>query len=78
MLKSLTKNHSDTTTDIVYSLRSDSNRNPKFMRFDCCLGPLKKGFRKGCRPIIALDECYIKRQYPDQLLITIGAYSSNG
>ncbi|XP_071928031.1 uncharacterized protein [Coffea arabica] len=74
----LQKTHPDTTIDIKYSPRADPESNPRFMRFYCCLGPMKKGFREGCRPLIALDGCHTKGAYPGQLLIAIGADPNNG
>lgn len=32
----------------------------RFKRFYVCLGPLKKGFKEGCRPFICLDGCFLK------------------
>ncbi|XP_071918869.1 uncharacterized protein [Coffea arabica] len=74
----LQKTHPDTTIDIKYSPRADPESNPRFMRFYCCLGPLKKGFREECRPLIALDGYHTKGAYPGQLLTAIGANPNNG
>ena len=48
------------------------------MRLYCCLGPPKRGFHDGCRPIIGLDGCHIKGSYPGQLLAAIGVDPNNG
>ena len=52
--------------------------NPRFMRLYCCLGPLKQGFRDGCRPIIGFDGCHLKGTYPGQLLTALGVDPNNG
>mgnify|MGYP004722207831 CR=1 FL=1 len=38
------------------------------MRFYCYLGPLKKGFKDACRPILELDGCHIKGNFLTPLL----------
>lgn len=74
----LQKTHPNSTVDIKFSPRTDPQSNPKFMRFYCCLGPFKKGFKEGCRPLIALDGCHTKGPYPGQLLTAIAADPNNG
>ena len=44
----------------------------------CCLGPLKEGFKKGCRPFIGLDGCFLKGPFPGQLLCAVGIDANNG
>ncbi|RYQ95182.1 hypothetical protein Ahy_B08g090243 isoform A [Arachis hypogaea] len=44
---------------------------PKFQRLYVCLDACKKSFMV-CRPIICLDECFIKTPYEGQLLTAIG------
>lgn len=43
-----------------------------FKRFYTCFGPIKKGFKSGCRPLIGLDGCHLKGPYGGQLLTAIG------
>ncbi|XP_050204978.1 uncharacterized protein LOC126655018 [Mercurialis annua] len=37
-----------------------------------CLGPLKAGFKDGCRPVISIDRCWLKGIYGGQLLSAVG------
>ncbi|KAL3537569.1 hypothetical protein ACH5RR_000935 [Cinchona calisaya] len=73
-LKGLT----DTTVEVMYTLFREPGCNPRFMRFYCALGPLKKGFKTGCRPILSLDGCHTKGPYPSQRLTAIGVDPNNG
>ncbi|KAL6210333.1 hypothetical protein ACLB2K_015566 [Fragaria x ananassa] len=43
-----------------------------------CFQACKDGWMKGCRPLIGLDGCHIKRHHPGQLLTAIGIYANNG
>ena len=56
----------------------DPERQPRFMRFYCCLGPLKKGFLAACRPLIGVDGCHLKGPYRGQLLTTVAVDANNG
>lgn len=38
----------------------DTEGEDRFKRFYMCLGPLKKGFKENCRPLICLDGCHLK------------------
>ncbi|XP_021739511.1 uncharacterized protein LOC110705901 [Chenopodium quinoa] len=42
-----------------------------------CLAALKKGFNKGCRPLIGLDGCHLKGAYPGQVLVDVGKDGNN-
>ncbi|KAI9200086.1 hypothetical protein LWI28_002481 [Acer negundo] len=53
------------------------DENPRFERLYMCLAALKKGWRKGCRPILGLDGCFIKGYHTGQLLIAIGVDPNN-
>ncbi|GKF68393.1 hypothetical protein Tco_0198072, partial [Tanacetum coccineum] len=48
-------------------LDSNDGSNPDdktyFDRFYCCFYALKKGFQLGCRPVISLDGCFIKKPH---------------
>jgi hypothetical protein len=39
----------------------------RFQRMYMSLAAMKNGFRDGCRPIIGLDACFLKRVYKGQL-----------
>lgn len=41
-------------------------------------GSIKKGFRKGCRPLIGLDGCHLKGTFGGQLLTAVGCDSNDG
>ncbi|XP_027102686.2 uncharacterized protein [Coffea arabica] len=72
------KTHEGSTMEIMFTPFRGSGGNPIFMRLYCCLDPLKKGFKNGCRPIIGLDGCHLKGVYRGQLLIAIAADPNNG
>ena len=72
------KTHEGSTMEIMFTPFRGPRGNPKFMRLYCCLGPLKKGFKDGCRPIIGLDGCHLKGIYRGQLLTAIAADPNNG
>lgn len=44
----------------------------RFKRIYICLGPLKRGYKVGCRPVIGLDGCHIKGPFGGQLLTAVG------
>lgn len=50
----------------------------RFKRLYICLGPVKRGFKSGCRPLIGLDGCHLKGPYGMQLLSAVGADSNDG
>ncbi|XP_071927647.1 uncharacterized protein [Coffea arabica] len=64
--------------EVMFTPFREPGCNPRFMRMYCCLGPLKKGFKDGCRPILCLDGCHIKGRYPGQLLTAIAVDPNNG
>ncbi|KAL3517203.1 hypothetical protein ACH5RR_024105 [Cinchona calisaya] len=65
------------SAEVQYSFFGESGDNPKFMRFYCCLSPLKNGFKFRCRTLICLDGCHTKGTYPGQMLIAIGMDPNN-
>lgn len=50
----------DFTLEIVLDDQQLSLEGRIFKRIYACLGPAKKGFKTGCRPIIGLDGCHLK------------------
>ncbi|XP_071740697.1 uncharacterized protein [Rutidosis leptorrhynchoides] len=48
-----------------------------FDRFYVCLNGLKKGWKRGCRRIIALDGCFLKKPNQGELLTAIGRDGNN-
>ncbi|GJY12323.1 pentatricopeptide repeat-containing protein [Tanacetum coccineum] len=42
-----------------------------FDRFYCCFYGLKKGFQLGCRPMIALDGCFLKKPNVGEILTVV-------
>nr|GEW73477.1 pentatricopeptide repeat-containing protein [Tanacetum cinerariifolium] len=57
------------------------NVNPddktNFDRFYCCFYGLKKGFQLGCRPVIALDGCFLMKSNIGETLIAVGRDGNN-
>ncbi|KAK2645924.1 hypothetical protein Ddye_021119 [Dipteronia dyeriana] len=56
---------------------SSGYANPMFQRLYMCLSALKKGWKKGCRPILGLDSCFIKGHHVGQLLTAIEVDPNN-
>ncbi|KAL3514047.1 hypothetical protein ACH5RR_026764 [Cinchona calisaya] len=54
------KTHPNITMEVFFTPFREPGCNPKFMILYSCLGPLKQGFKDGCRPIIGLDGCHLK------------------
>lgn len=73
----LLRTHANSTVEIKFRPISDGSR-PRFMRWYCCLGPLKVGWRSVCRPIVFLDGCVIKDVYKVHILTAIGVDPNNG
>ena len=44
---------------------------PRFSRFYFCFDGCKKAFLSSCRPFIGVDECHLKTQYGDILLVAV-------
>jgi hypothetical protein len=38
---------------------------------------MRNGFRDGCRPVMLLDACFLKRVYKGQLMAAIGRNANN-
>jgi hypothetical protein len=50
---------------------------PKFGRLYFSLPAMKKGFLDGCRPVIGVDECFLKGPFKGQLLAAVGQDGNN-
>ncbi|XP_072076468.1 uncharacterized protein [Arachis hypogaea] len=50
---------------------------PLFDKLYICLDACKQGFKAGCRPLIGLDECFLKGYYGGQLLSVVAQDSNN-
>lgn len=48
-----------------------------FDRFYVCLAALKEGFKIGCRRVVALDGCFLKRPNQGEILTAIGRDGNN-
>lgn len=74
----LLRTHPSSTVEIHYENFREDGRNPRFLRIYCCLGPLKRGFIRHCRPFICLDGCFLRGMYKGQLLTAIATDQNNG
>ncbi|XP_042011952.1 uncharacterized protein LOC121760311 [Salvia splendens] len=70
--------HTDSSIHIHYENTRDGAVCPRFLRFYCCLGPLKKGWMQLCRTIIFFGACFLQGMYKGQLMTTMGIDSNNG
>ncbi|KAL4387627.1 hypothetical protein GQ457_09G021940 [Hibiscus cannabinus] len=53
-------------------VRPTLNHHKIFKRIYICIGATKEGFRKYCRPIVNLDDCFLKGPFNGELLSTVG------
>nr|GEW08007.1 putative NHL domain-containing protein [Tanacetum cinerariifolium] len=75
----LQRTNEDTTVKI--DLERDYNPSEttrQFKRIYVCIGALKRGFKEGLRDLFGLDGCFIKGQYPGQLLTAVGINANHG
>lgn len=52
--------------------RSTPDAQPRFKSLYFCFDGSKKGFVRGCRPIICVDGCHLKTKFGGQLLVAVG------
>lgn len=50
----------------------------RFKRIYIALGPFKRGYKAGCRPVIGLDGCHLKGPFGGQLLTAVGMDPEDG
>ena len=75
----LERTHPDSSVHLHYeNFREPELVGPRFLRFYCCLGPLKSGWMRFCRPIIFLDACFLRGMYRGQLMTAMGIDPNNG
>ncbi|GKE99357.1 mutator type transposase, partial [Tanacetum coccineum] len=75
----LQRTNEDTTVKI--DLERDYNPNEttrQFKRIYFCIRALKRGFKEGLRELLGLDGCFMKGQYPGQLLTVVGIDANHG
>ena len=70
----LTHNHGSTC---VVSCDGVESGVPVFKRFYMCLDACKKGFKNGCRPIVGVDGCHLKGEYPGMILVAVSKDGNN-
>ncbi|XP_074325396.1 uncharacterized protein LOC141663533 [Apium graveolens] len=68
----------DSTIELVLDEPEADSVGRRFKRIYVCLGPLRRGFTQGCRPIIGLDGCHLKGPIGGQLLTAVGCDSNDG
>ncbi|KAK4389927.1 hypothetical protein Sango_2329700 [Sesamum angolense] len=56
---------------------NDDDDRPVFGNFYVCFKGLKEGYLAGCRPIIGVDGCHLKRPHRGVLLIDVGIDPNN-
>ncbi|GJW36524.1 ribonuclease H-like domain-containing protein [Tanacetum coccineum] len=72
-----------TTEETTVKIDLEMDYNPsettrQFKRIYVCIGAFKRGFKEGLRDLLGLDGCFIKGQYPGQLLTTVGIDANHG
>ncbi|KAL6193540.1 hypothetical protein ACLB2K_034624 [Fragaria x ananassa] len=72
--KELLRSNPGSTMEIMTEIDGPIRR---FKRMYICFQACKEGWMKGCRPLIGLDGCHIKRHHPGQLLTAIGIDANN-
>ncbi|GKB87528.1 mutator type transposase, partial [Tanacetum coccineum] len=69
----LQRTNEDTTVKIDLEIDYNPSETTRhFKRIYVCIGALKRGFKEGLRDLLGLDGCFIKGQYPSQLLASVG------
>lgn len=66
------------STVLVMTEDGDLDERKKFKRFYTCFGPIKQGFKSGCRPLVGLDGCHLKGPFGGQLLTAVGSDANDG
>lgn len=75
----LLRTHPDSSVHIQYEGERDQEcKGPRFQRFYCCLEPLKKGWKRFCRPIVFLDASFLRGMYKGQVITAMGMDPNNG
>ena len=74
----LQRTNPDTTVKLDVERGDPSEPTRQFRRIYICLGALKKGFKAGKRDLLGLDGCFMKGQYPGQLLTAVGVDPNHG
>ncbi|XP_074376912.1 uncharacterized protein LOC141718430 [Apium graveolens] len=69
---------SQSTVQIMTEDQELTGGRKRFKRMYICLGPLKLGFKNGCRPLLGLDGCHLKGPYGGQLLAAVAIYANDG
>ncbi|WOG86678.1 hypothetical protein DCAR_0205895 [Daucus carota subsp. sativus] len=77
-MNAVKKSMPDSTVQMELEDAEASVERRRFKRIYICLGPVTKGFRAGCRPLIGLDGCHLKGPYGGQLLSAVVADSNDG
>ncbi|XP_041995695.1 uncharacterized protein LOC121745811 [Salvia splendens] len=75
----LERTHLDSSVHIhCENFRDPEVVGQRFLRFYCCIGPLKNGWMRFCRPIIFLDVCFLRGMYKGQLMTAMRIDPNNG
>ncbi|MBA0755768.1 hypothetical protein Gogos_020167, partial [Gossypium gossypioides] len=69
------KNLGSTIKMIVNRVTSESA--PHFKRFYVCFEALKRGWKKGCIPILGLNDCFLKCLFKSEMLSTVRRNGNN-
>jgi hypothetical protein len=49
----------------------------RFQRLYICFTAMNSGFLQGCRPVVGLDACFLKRMYKGQFISAVGRDANN-
>lgn len=60
------------TAELDYSEEAMKDGRIVFKRLYLCFDALKRGWKRGCRPIIGLDGCHLKGIVKGQVLVAVG------
>ncbi|XP_072054466.1 uncharacterized protein [Arachis hypogaea] len=73
----LLKSNTGSTVTVGVIPQPNPDDEPIFENMYICLDLCKKGFLAGCKPLIGLDEAFLKTQHGDQILSAIGQDAHN-
>ena len=61
----------------VVAERDNPNELPVFQKIYICLDTVREGFLAGCRRLVGLEGCFLKRLLKGQLLVAVGKDRNN-
>ncbi|KAL0396443.1 UNVERIFIED_CONTAM: hypothetical protein Scaly_0092700 [Sesamum calycinum] len=68
---------SNPSSTVRMKLIGEEGERKQFHRFYMCFNACKMGFINGCKPVVGVDGCFLKRRHGGQLLLVVGLDANN-